>query len=426
MIRCISPKRVTYVASVLGCCSALLVAGVQAGPTEQAQAKRIHERLTGVIPPQSVLELMEEELVGSDIYGGGVVGDGNATTGGVGAALIAMENDAFYSATIKNWVAPWTNRDQDVFVPLNDYTATVAGLIRDESDFRQVLFEDVIYTSNAAGLPAYSVSNNDHYEAIESQGVSLVDTLQRQTQSGVTGLPANATAGVMTTRAAAEAFFIDGTNRAMFRYTLLNHLCRDLEQVQDTTRAPDRIRQDVSRSPGGDSRVFLNNCIACHSGMDPLAQAFAYYDFDNDTEDQDGNARTPSMSIVYNDVGQNDPVTGTRVNRKYHINENTFIYGYRTPDDSWDNYWRDGPNSVIGWNGPSASGNGAKSMGMELADTDAFAQCQVEKVFKNVCLRDPISSADLSQVQTLTSNFVSSTFNLKNVFAETANYCKGD
>jgi hypothetical protein len=26
--------------------------------------------------------------------------------------------------------------------------------------------------------------------------------------------------------------------------------------------------------------VFLNNCIACHSGMDPMAQAFAYYDFD--------------------------------------------------------------------------------------------------------------------------------------------------
>ena len=42
---------------------------------------------------------------------------------------------------------------------------------------------------------------------------------------------------------------------------------------------PDRIRQDVSRSPGGDSRVFLNSCIGCHSGMDPMAQAFAYYNF---------------------------------------------------------------------------------------------------------------------------------------------------
>ena len=66
----------------------------------------------------------------------------------------------------------------------------------------------------------------------------------------------------------------------MFRFTLINHLCRDMEQVHDTSRPPDRIRQDVSRSPGGDSRIFLNNCIGCHSGMDPMAQAFAYYDFD--------------------------------------------------------------------------------------------------------------------------------------------------
>ena len=47
----------------------------------------------------------------------------------------------------------------------------------------------------------------------------------------------------------------------------------------DTTRPPDRIRQDVARSPGGDSRLFLNNCVGCHSGMDPMAQAFAYYNF---------------------------------------------------------------------------------------------------------------------------------------------------
>ncbi len=58
-----------------------------------------------------------------------------------------------------------------------------------------------------------------------------------------------------------------------------------MEQViHDTSRPPDRIRQDVSRSPGGDSRVFNNNCIGCHSVMDSMAQAFAYYDFDETAE----------------------------------------------------------------------------------------------------------------------------------------------
>src|SRR5690606_11279614 len=101
-------------------------------------------------------------------------------------------------------------------------------------------------------------------------------------QGGLNGLPYEATAGIITSRAAAQAFFILGTNRAMFRFTLLNHLCRDLEQVHDVTRPPDRIRQDISRSPGGDSSVYNNNCIGCHNGMDPLAQEFAYYDFDID------------------------------------------------------------------------------------------------------------------------------------------------
>ncbi|MGH1439473.1 MAG: hypothetical protein ACRBBR_05115 [Cellvibrionaceae bacterium] len=391
----------------------LFSTGVHAGPTEQA--KRIHERLTGVIPSASVLDDMVDEINGTDVLIDGI-------TGGEGAALVAMENEAFYSATIKNWVAPWTNRDQEVFVPLNDYTATVMGVIRDESDFRTILYDDVLYTSNAGGLPAYSISNNDHYEAIESQGVSLRDTLTRTTQAGI---PSDATAGVMTTRAAAEAFFVDGTNRAMFRYTLLNHMCRDLEQVQDSSRSPDRIRQDVSRSPGGDSRVFLNNCITCHSGMDPLAQAFAYYDFDNDETDEDGNARTPSNSIVYNSAGQTDPVTGTRVNRKYHLNATTFPYGYVTTNENWENYWRSGPNSLLGWDsGLSGSGSGAKSMGMELAHSEAFAQCQVEKVFKNVCLRDPINAADIAELSAQTSVFQSNNYNLKRVFAASADYCK--
>src|SRR5690606_969631 len=132
-------------------------------------------------------------------------------------------------------------------------------------------------------------------------------------------------------------FFIAGTNRAMFRFTLLNHLCRDLEQVHDTSLVPDRIRQDVSRSPGGDSRVFLNSCMGCHNGMDPLAQAFAYYDYEYDIDsDPEGiNGR-----IHYNTASDIDPDTNSRVEKKYLINASTFRYGFVTPDDRWDNYWR--------------------------------------------------------------------------------------
>jgi hypothetical protein len=115
------------------------------------------------------------------------------------------------------------------------------------------------------------------------------------------------------------------------------------------------------------------------------------------------------------------------VQYKYLQNADNFKYGYVTPDDRWDNYWRQGSNAVLGWDGAlSGSGSGAKSMGEELAHSDAFAQCQVQKVFKAVCLRAPGDSADRNQVDTMVDAFRSSGHQLKRVFADAAVYCMGD
>lgn len=396
--------------------SLVLVVAVLSSSTVLAgvreQAKVMHDRLTGVAPSEAVLLDMAADIDSGDY---------------TQAAYTAMDNPAFLNVTVKNWVMPWTNRDQDVFTALNDYTATVIGIVNDELDFRQILYGDIVYIADPnLGLAAQSNNNNTQYEQLEEQALPLVTALVQRKQSDLNGLPEEATAGVMTSRAAAKSFFIDGTNRAMFRFTLLNHLCRDLEQVHDTTRPPDRIRQDVSRSPGGDSRVFLNNCIGCHSGMDPMAQAFAYYDY---RYDSDADPDALSGAIDYNRVGELDPETNLRVNEKYHINSTNFPYGFVTPNDQWDNYWRVGQNSNLGWDsGLSGSGTGAKSMGQELAHSDAFAQCQVEKVFKTICLREPGDSDDRDFIGATTVLFQSgSDFNykLKPVFAETANYCKG-
>jgi hypothetical protein len=193
----------------------------------------------------------------------------------------------------------------------------------------------------------------------------------------------------------------------MFRYTMINHLCRDMEKVMDTTRPPDRVRQDVSRSPGGDSRLFLNNCVGCHSGMDPMVQAFAYYDYDE-----------TAGKMIY---------TPGVVRPKYFHNKDTFPAGYSTPDDSWENYWRKGRNSLLGWDSSlPGKGQGAKSLGRELAHTDAFANCQVEKVFRNVCIRAPSDAEDRAKVQAMVGTFKSSGYQLKRVFADAATYCMGD
>jgi len=364
---------------------------VLAGPREQA--KRIHDRIAGVPPSAAVLTQMEADIVAGQP---------------LSAANRALQSSAFYNVTLKNFAAPWTNREQSVFVPLNDYTATVIGMVRDDEPFNTVLSGDIIYTGQgASGVAAFSPASNDHYEQLESRGADLRTVLVKQQQSALTGLPAAATAGVLTTRAASQAFFIAGTNRAMFRFTLMNHMCRDLEQTMDTTRPPDRIRQDVSRSPGGDARVFLNNCVGCHSGMDPLAQAFAHYHYD-ETQGR----------LFY---------TAAQVQPKYFNNADNFKPGFVTKDDRWDNYWRKGNNQLLGWDaGLAGSGTGAKSMGQELANSDAFAQCQVEKVFKAVCFRAPGNATDRSRIQSIKATFKTSNYSLKRVFAETAVYCMGD
>lgn len=382
-------------ACLAGAVSLTLAGAGIAGNLERLQAKRIHDRLTGTPPTAAVLDRMEAELPGNP----------------EAAAMIAMDGPSnpnsnyFYNVTLKNFATPWTNRDQSVFEPLNDYTATVIGIVRDEIPFNQLLSADILYVgaTSLPGVSAYSASSNQHYADLESQGIDLSDpaNLTQVTQSSRNGLPSDATAGVMTTRAASEAFFIAGTNRAMFRFTMLNHLCNDMEQVKDTSRPPDRIRQDVSRSPGGDSRLFLNGCVGCHNGMDPLAQAFAYYDYDE-----------TSGRVVY---------TPGQVQPKYLINADNFKYGYITPDDHWDNYWRSGPNAILGWDtGLPGSGDGAKSMGQELANSDAFARCQVTKVFRTVCLGDP----DQNQLDTLVASFQAG-YNLKQVFAASAAQCMG-
>ncbi len=364
-----------------------------AGPREEAE--RMHNRLAGVPATEAVLDQMQSKIQSNDA---------------IGAAMIAMNDPSFYTVTLKNFAAPWTNRDRSPFVPLNDYIALVMGMVKDDVPFDQVLFGDILY--EGAGVnPAPSKSNNDHYAALEAlmrqPGFNPQTQLVRTTQSAAYGFPAQEPAGAMTTRAAYEAFFVAGTNRAMFRFTLINHLCMDMEQVHDITITPDRIRQDVSRSPGGDSRVFLNNCIGCHAGMDPLAQAFAYYNFD---------ATTGTMQY-----------TPGSVQEKYFHNDTTFPDGFITPDDAWNNHWRQGQNAKLGWdpNLPGA-GNGAEKLGEELAGTQAFAACQVEKVFKTVCLRDPVDQTDRDQVATITNTFRNDNFNLRRVFADSAAYCMGN
>ena len=330
--RTATPDFIRLAVKAAVCAGALALYGTSAlGAAVTAdQATRMYNRIAGIPPTATRARAMVAARTRS------------------AAALIATHDPKFYNDTVRNLAAPWTNRDQSVFVPLNDYTATVIGMVRDDVPFNTILSADLVYIGDGtSGEGAYSPNGNDMYINLDSKNVDLSVHLKTSTQSSLTGIPSAATAGVMTTRGGASAFFVNGTNRAMFRFTMINHLCNDLPTVMDTTRPPDRIRQDVTRSPGGVSTLFLTNCIGCHSGMDPMAQAFAYYNFSYPASEV-GATAFPVGQIVYT-AGQTQP--------KYHINNTNFPQGFNTPDDSWNNRWRTGPNQILGW---SASLSGSR------------------------------------------------------------------
>src|SRR5437764_14761227 len=178
-----------------------LTTAAHAGPNEQA--KRIYERIAGVPPAAAVLAQMATAISGSP-----------GQAGLLAAAGIATSAPSFYNVTLKNLVIPWTNRDQTVFAPFNDYAATVIGMTRDDVAFNTALSDDILYIVNAPGLPAPSAANNNHYASAEKNGVDLSTTLQRTTHSATYGTPVQANDGLISTRRESSAYFINGYNRA--------------------------------------------------------------------------------------------------------------------------------------------------------------------------------------------------------------------
>lgn len=354
-----------------------------AGPREQAH--RLHTRLASVPPSKDVLAQMELMIANGD---------------GMGAASLALENSNFYSVTLKNWASPWTDKDENARVPLNDYSATVIGMARDNVPFDQILYGDILYIG-AVGVPGYSSANNNHYAALETTSADLKTSLV-QTKQSIVNPAITDIAGALTTRAFGSAFFNAGTNRAAVRASLLTFTCNDMEQLSDTSIPDFRVRRDVERSPGGDAKVYRNKCAGCHAGMDALGGAFAHFDW-NGTQ------------VVF---------TPTVIAPKMVRNASNFPEGHVALDNSWMNLWTEGQNAGLGWKGPT-SGVGVKEYGQMLAASDAFPRCMAKRAFSAVCLQNlkTVSDAD---VEGLATKFKADGFNLKNLFAAAALQCMGE
>ena len=358
----------------------ILVSFGASAASSREKAYKIHNRIAGVPPLKSVLDQMEA-----------LIDQGQNDA----AVRIALNHKNFINIVMKNWVKPWSNRDQAMRVQLNDYVATILGSVRDDIGFDRILYDDIIYVVNNFAT-TYSNMNNDHYRLAEAQNVDLNATLVQRTQTQTTGLLAPS--GVLTTRAAGEAFYSAGTNRRINRFTFINYMCQDYEDLHDISVPDYRVRKDVERNPGGDSRTYKNKCVGCHAGQDALGGAYAFYNFNN-------NQLEYTAGTVTAKINQN----------------NNYNDGHRTVDDSWINLWVSGTNSKLGWKGLS-SGNGAKNLNKMFARSHGFSQCIAKKVFKLVCMKDPVNTADKHFVEAQATAFETG-YSLKNLIVETSVGC---
>src|SRR5258706_4074031 len=117
------------------------------------RAKRMYDRLVGVPPSEAQLQDMTARIGASPTH---------ATLSD--AAMVAIASRDFYNVSLVNFVTPWTNVDQTVFADLNDYTATVIGIVRDGVSFDQVLTADLVYVGAPGVVPTpYEQTSNQHY-----------------------------------------------------------------------------------------------------------------------------------------------------------------------------------------------------------------------------------------------------------------------
>lgn len=374
-------KYLAYLPLVL-CLSAL------AGQVERQKAWTIHNRIAGVPPTPTMLNQMELDL----------------NSGNTDAAIAkAMAHPNFTAIVLKNWFKPWSNQARSAGGQLNDFVATAVGMIRDDTPFDQILYADVLYHANAAALanvPPYAPNNNDHYRELENRDPLWPTRLRADSQSANNGITDSA--GAITTRAFGEAYFSAGTNRRMTRYLFINFLCRDFEQLHDVTIPDFRVRRDVERNPGDDSRTYKNKCVGCHAGQDAIGGAWAYFNFNNG-------------QVQY---------TPMQVQGKMNQNGQFFPDGFRTTDDSWINTWANGQNAVLGWdpNVPK-DGNGARQLGRMLAKSKAFGECMVDRSWELLCMRK-IKSTEKDVKEDLTQYFMNdANYNMRMLFAATLNKC---
>ncbi len=302
------------------------------------------------------------------------------------ALTFLVNTNSFYFNIVSEFSKQLISSDNKFREENNDAMSLIYYIIKNENNFKEVLTADYYY------LPSVFFNRNlNNWDSSDFQGSdSLTNRTYVKRNPQRTNNP-DLAAGVLTTNKWASIYYSAGTNRRAVKGLFNSFLCTPIEIWRDSGLSPHRIRQDVDRLPGGNPRVFKNECIKCHAPMDALAGAFAELNFEDD-----------SFTRKKNEI---DP--------KYHLNSNVYPDGYRTHDNSWENLIRFNHNEKFGFKAPF-KGKGLNSLAKSIADSDGFRNCMSQRVYKRVCLKDIDLFGDINNE--LAKKLKKDNYNLKHHF----------
>ncbi len=348
------------------------------------------------------------------------------------AARIGVELPDFYNNTVKEMGLKMSNREESVDVPLNDFAATMVGVVRDQINAKELLTGNFYYRGHRlVGVPAdlktHILQSNIHYNELDKQGYDLKKALVRVDGQKILDrkmLPISHPdpAGVLTSRAYLSAHAVAGTNRRQVEYAFKEFMCLEMSEVADTEVSDLRVGRDIDRFPANSNKKYQTSCKGCHTVMDGFRGAFAKIDFH------------PSRNFVMH--GDQHKINRVKIGKdhfdypkdkniesiSYKVNHNEFVFpnGYVTRDDSFYNYANRGSNKVLlGWRSPASKGYGIGQFGQMISESKRFSQCMVKRVFEAICPVN-INENILSKLENYVNDFEKSGYNMKALFIEAA------
>ena len=200
-----------------------------------------------------------------------------------------------------------------------------------------------------------------------------------------------------------KAFFSAGTNRRMWRFTTMNYLCRDMEHFR--TWPPDGPHPAGREPQPGRRQLGLPQPLhRLPRGMDPMAGAYAYYDWD-----------AAGRTVIYTRPGP----------AQVPDNAEHLPLRLRTTDDCWENYWRSGPISVLGWRGTERGLRREESRARGGGEPGLLRVPGREGVRVRLLPRRSGRPKIVTAVETDRRSLRDAGTSMKRVLAETAVFCMG-